>query len=56
MYYINSVDSKETSLAKKKTIMELQKSPQDVEVIEGFIDMDEEKLKKFLEDEVYHLI
>lgn len=47
-YYINSVDSKESSLQKKETIMEAHQLPSNVEVIDGFISMDEDELKDFL--------
>jgi phosphoribosylformylglycinamidine synthase len=49
-YYINSVDSKESSLKKKETIMETQQLPSDVEIIDGFINMKEDELKDFLKE------
>lgn len=49
-YYINSVDSKESSLNKKETIMEMQKLPSDVEIIDGFINMKEDKLEDFIKE------
>ncbi|MEG1255621.1 phosphoribosylformylglycinamidine synthase [Clostridium sp.] len=49
-YYINSVDSRESSLEKKKSIMEQQLDSEDVEVIYGFIDMSDNELKTFLEE------
>ncbi len=49
-YYINSVDSKESSLKKKEIIMETQQLPSDVEIIDGFINMKEDELKDFLKE------
>lgn len=47
-YYINVVDSKESSLEKKSAIRVDQPEPKDVEIINGFIHMDDEALKEFL--------
>ncbi|MEW8995346.1 phosphoribosylformylglycinamidine synthase [Clostridium sp.] len=49
-YYINSVDSRESSLKKKEIIMEAQHSPSDVERIDGFINMKESELENFLKE------
>ncbi|WP_346888542.1 phosphoribosylformylglycinamidine synthase [Clostridium sp. UBA1056] len=49
-YYINSVDSKESSLNKKETIMETQKLQSDVEIIDGFINMKEDELEGFIKE------
>lgn len=46
-YYINSVDSRETSLKKPITINMEWEKPKDVEVLHGFIDKSEEELKYF---------
>lgn len=49
-YYINSVDSRESSLKKKEIIMEAQNLPSDVERIDGFINMKESELENFLKE------
>ncbi len=49
-YYINSVDSKESSLKKKEIIMEEQQLPSEVEIIDGFINMKESELQNFLKE------
>ena len=49
-YYINAVDSKESTLDKKVSIMDKQQTPKDVEVIDGFIDMKEEELSHFIKE------
>ncbi len=49
-YYINSVDSKESSLKKKEIIMEDQQLPSEVEIIDGFINMKESELQNFLKE------
>lgn len=49
-YYINGVDSRESSMEKKTSINVKQSEPKDVEIIDGFIEMSEEELNKFLND------
>lgn len=49
-YYINGVDSKESTLEKKTAIMDKQPVPEDVEIIDGFIDMNENELTLFIKD------
>lgn len=49
-YYINAVDSRESSLEKKTSIMDKKPSTPDVEIIEGFTNMDEKQLKAFIEE------
>ena len=49
-YYINSVDSKESSLKKKETIMETQKLSSDVKIIDKFINMKEDELEGFIKE------
>lgn len=49
-YYINSVDSKESSLKKKEIIMEEQQLSSEVEIIDGFINMKESELQNFLKE------
>lgn len=39
-YLINSVDSREASMAKPETLVRAAKTPADVAVVEGFVDMD----------------
>ena len=46
-YIINSVDSREASLEKPKSLEDNMKEPEDVKVIDGFINMTEEDEKKF---------
>lgn len=47
-YYINGVDSKESSMEKKISINVKQNQPKDVEIINGFIEMSVEELREFL--------
>lgn len=49
-YYINGVDSKESTMEKKTAISVKQSESKDVEIIDGFIEMKEEELKEFLND------
>ena len=47
---INPVEAREASLVKPETIREIYEKPALPEVLDGFDDLDEEGLKKFLED------
>lgn len=47
-YCINTVDSREASLNKPETLNNKAETPADVMCLEGFIDYDEEQLKKVL--------
>lgn len=47
-YLINSVDSREASLEKQTSLEDNMQEPEDVEVMEGFIQMTEENLKEIL--------
>lgn len=49
-YVINPVESREASLALLETLTVEYPEPADVEVIEGFIDLDEAGLAQFLQD------
>ena len=49
-YYINAVDSKESTLEKKTSIVNKQIEPADVEIIDKFVDMDIDELKSFIEE------
>lgn len=46
-YIINPVDSRECTLDKLDTVSEKQEEPEDVAIVEGFINMTEEDSKKF---------
>lgn len=46
-YIINPVDSRECTLNKLETLDEKQEEPEDVAIVEGFINMTEEDSKKF---------
>lgn len=48
-YLINSVDSREASLEKPETIENQTQEPEDVKIIEGFINMTDENAAKFYE-------
>lgn len=48
-YLINSVDSREASLEKMETLEDEMEEPNDVAVIEGFINMTDEDSQKFYE-------
>lgn len=48
-YLINSVDSREASLEKPKTLENQTQEPEDVKTIEGFINMTDEDATKFYE-------
>ncbi len=48
-YIINPVDSRECTLEKLQSINEKQKEPEDVKVVDGFINMTDEDAKKFYE-------
>ncbi len=48
-YLINSVDSREASLEKVETLEDQMEEPNDVAVIEGFINMTDEDAKEFYE-------
>ena len=48
-YLINSVDSREASLEKPKTLENQTQEPKDVKTIEGFINMTDEDATKFYE-------
>lgn len=48
-YLINSVDSREASLEKPETLEDQMEEPQDVQTIEGFINMTDEDSQKFYE-------
>lgn len=49
-YIINPIESREASLALRDTLAMQIPEPKPVEVLEGFIDLDEEGLKQFLAD------
>jgi phosphoribosylformylglycinamidine synthase len=49
-YYINSVESRETGLEKPESIKMNFEAPEDVQVLKGFIDMDQEDLASFSRD------
>ena len=46
--YINPVDSREASLVKPETLVEVYQEPEEVEIIDGFIDKSEKQLEEFL--------
>ncbi|HCS73143.1 MAG TPA: hypothetical protein DIW17_04620, partial [Clostridiales bacterium] len=46
-YYINSVESRETALEKPESIKMKNETPQDVQVLSGFINMSHEELASF---------
>ena len=48
-YIINPVDSRECSLDKLESLDEKQEEPEDVAIVEGFINMTDEDSKKFYE-------
>ena len=48
-YLINPVDSRECSLDKYETLKEDMKEPEDVKIVEGFINMTDENVKEFYE-------
>lgn len=48
-YIINPVDSRECTLNKLETLKEKQEEPQDVAIVEGFINMTEEDFEKIYE-------
>jgi len=48
-YYINPVESRLAGLEKPETLREEYRIPEKVEVMEGFISLDDEALKKFAE-------
>ena len=48
-YLINSVDSREASLEKPETIENQTEEPEDVKIIQGFINMTDENAAKFYE-------
>ena len=50
-YYINSVDSMETSLDKPSTLEMEWEVPKDVAILEGFIDKNDDELKELMEAE-----
>ncbi len=47
-YYINEVDSKESTLASKESLEEQCVEPENVEIINGFLDMRDEELGEFI--------
>ncbi|APC80384.1 TPA: phosphoribosylformylglycinamidine synthase [Clostridium botulinum] len=49
-YCINKVDSREAQLEKPNSLQDIQLEVQSVEILHGFIDLSEKKLKEFLED------
>ena len=49
-YYINNVDSKESSLEKKKSLDLQQKTYKEIEIINGFTDMNLEELSDFIKE------
>ncbi|MBY6997928.1 phosphoribosylformylglycinamidine synthase [Clostridium botulinum] len=49
-YCINKVDSREAQLEKPSSLQDIQLEVQSVEILHGFIDLSEKKLKEFLED------
>jgi len=49
-YCINKVDSREAQLEKPNSLQDIQLAVQSVEILHGFIDLSEKKLKEFLED------
>ncbi|KEJ02699.1 phosphoribosylformylglycinamidine synthase [Clostridium botulinum A2B3 87] len=49
-YCINKVDSREAQLEKPNSLQDIQLEVQSVEILHGFIDLNEKKLKEFLED------
>ncbi|BDB02419.1 phosphoribosylformylglycinamidine synthase [Clostridium botulinum] len=49
-YCINKVDSREAQLEKPNSLVDVQLEVQSVEVLDGFIDLSEKKLKEFLQD------
>ncbi|ENK0837336.1 phosphoribosylformylglycinamidine synthase [Clostridium botulinum] len=49
-YCINKVDSRESQLEKPNFLVDVQLEVQSVEVLDGFIDLSEKKLKEFLQD------
>ncbi|KYH28610.1 phosphoribosylformylglycinamidine synthase [Clostridium colicanis] len=49
-YYINTVDSMETTLEKPLSLEMNLKAPEDVEILEDFIDKDSDELKEFMND------
>ncbi|NMM61330.1 phosphoribosylformylglycinamidine synthase [Clostridium sp. P21] len=49
-YCINNVDSREASLEKPETLEMEVEVPDSVEVLDGFIEMDDEKVKTFVEE------
>lgn len=49
-YLINPVECRETSLEKPSSLKLETETPDDVEILDGFIDLDEEELKAFLKD------
>ncbi|KGO14406.1 phosphoribosylformylglycinamidine synthase [Clostridium botulinum] len=49
-YCINKVDSREAQLEKPSSLQDIQLAVQSVEILHGFIDLSEKKLKEFLED------
>ncbi|WMJ81407.1 phosphoribosylformylglycinamidine synthase [Clostridium sp. MB40-C1] len=50
-YYINNVDSREASLEKVDSLETENHIPEDVEILEGFIDKSEDQIKKFKEQQ-----
>lgn len=49
-YYINTVDSREASIEKCTTVEVESEEPKNVQIIEKFIEFDDEELKEFLRD------
>lgn len=49
-YCINPVDSREASLEKLDDLEEVSPEPEDVEIIDGFVDMTESQLDEFRDD------
>ena len=46
-YIINPVDSRECTLEKPETLEEKMKEPEDVQIVDGFIEMADENVKEF---------
>ncbi|OEF96719.1 phosphoribosylformylglycinamidine synthase [Desulfuribacillus alkaliarsenatis] len=49
-YYINPVESREAKLEKPTTLEMVMDEPKDVAIIDGFVDMDDQALKAFMDD------